>query len=334
MRLYTIASSANGYKAELLLALLGRPYDRVEVDIFAGASRTPEFLAMNPAGRVPVLELDDGSFLPESNAILWHLARGTDFMPAALADQDRALAWLMFEQSEVEPVIGSARFWLQTGRDRARRDELGRRLDWARQTLALLERELSARAFLVGERVSVADLALYAYVHLAPEIDLPLPPAVAAWCARIAALPGYVPGALVYPASAQVAAPAPQPAPADDRYDTRMDNKYGTLTTIDIPAEVAAHEPWFNQTLSRINDSLLRLGIFGGEYHWHKHDHEDECFIVLSGELELDVADRGTIVLPPHTGYTVPRGVVHRTRARAKTVVLMIEAATVTPTGD
>lgn len=119
-----------------------------------------------------------------------------------------------------------------------------------------------------------------------------------------------------------------------DRYDTRMDNKYGVLTPIDIPAEVAAHEPWFNQTLTRVNDALVRLGIFGGEYHWHKHDAEDECFVVLSGELELDVEGRGTVVLGPHLGYTVPRGVVHRTRAKAKTVVLMIEAASVTPTGD
>ncbi|WP_438011684.1 cupin domain-containing protein [Sorangium sp. So ce321] len=120
----------------------------------------------------------------------------------------------------------------------------------------------------------------------------------------------------------------------DDRYVTRMDNKYGALTPIDIPAEVAAHEPWFNQTLTRVNDALVRLGIFRGEYHWHKHDAEDECFVVLEGELCLDVDGRGTVTLGKHMGYTVPRGVLHRTRAAEKTVVLMIEAATVTPTGD
>ncbi|HEU4536014.1 MAG TPA: cupin domain-containing protein [Polyangiaceae bacterium] len=120
----------------------------------------------------------------------------------------------------------------------------------------------------------------------------------------------------------------------DDRYDTRMNNKYGYLTLIDIPAEVAAHEPWFNQTLTRVNDALVRLGIFRGEYHWHKHDAEDECFVVLEGELQLDVEGAGTVTLGRHMGYTVPRGVVHRTRAREKTVVLMVEAATVTPTGD
>jgi glutathione S-transferase len=334
MRLYTYAGSANGYKVELLLALLGRSYERIEVAIFAGESRTPGFLAKNPAGRIPVLELDDGTCLPESNAILWHLARDTPFMPRTAADQDRALAWLMFEQSEVEPVLGSARFWIQTGRDRARRDELARRLDWGRQTLATLDRELRDRPFLLGDRVSVADLAVYAYTHLAPEIDLALGDHVAAWCARIAALPGYVGGTVRYDRSAQLATPATAAPPPDDRYDTRMDNKYGYLTTIDIPGEVAQHEPWFNQTLTKVNDSLLRLGIFGGEYHWHKHDNEDECFVVLAGELELDIEGKGTITLGPQLGYTVPKGVVHRTRARAKTVVLMIEADTVTPTGD
>ena len=333
MRLYNYAGSANGYKIELLLALLGRRYERVEVPIFDGASRTPEFLAKNPAGRIPVLELDDGTCLPESNAILWHLARDTAFVPAAPREQDRVIAWLMFEQSEVEPVIGSARFWLQTGRDRERRDELGRRLAWAKQTLALLDRELADRPFLVGDRASIADLAIYAYVHLAPEIDLPLGRNVSAWCARLAELPGFLASALKYDQAAMVA-PAPNRATQDTRYDTRMDNKYGYSTTIDIPAEVAAHEPWFNQTLTQVNDSLLRLGIFGGEYHWHKHDHEDECFVVLDGELELDIEGKGTITLGPQRGYTVPKGVVHRTRARAKTVVLMIEAATVTPTGD
>ncbi len=191
MRLFTYAGSANGYKAELLLALLGRRYERVEVSIFDGESRTPAFLAMNPAGRVPVLERDDGTYLPESNAIVWHLARGTAFAPR---DEDRALAWLFFEQSEIEPVIGSVRFWILTGRDRDRKDELARRLAWGESTLALLDRELASRAWLVGDRPSVADIAVYAYTHVAPDAGLALPPHVAAWCARIAALPGYVAG--------------------------------------------------------------------------------------------------------------------------------------------
>jgi mannose-6-phosphate isomerase-like protein (cupin superfamily) len=124
--------------------------------------------------------------------------------------------------------------------------------------------------------------------------------------------------------------------PTEDpgRYDTRLDNKYGYLTVVDIPKEVAEHAPWFNQTLTRVNDSVVRLGILEGEYHWHKHDHEDEFFVVLDGQLLIDVEGKGTIVLDRHLGYTVPKGVVHRTRSPKKTIVLMVEAATVTPTGD
>jgi mannose-6-phosphate isomerase-like protein (cupin superfamily) len=126
--------------------------------------------------------------------------------------------------------------------------------------------------------------------------------------------------------------PAEQVDPA--RYNTRLDNKYGYLTIVDIPKEVAEHTPWFNQTLTRVNDCVVRLGILEGEYHWHKHDNEDEFFVVLDGQLLIDVEGKGTIVLDRHLGYTVPKGVVHRTRASKKTVVLMVEAASVTPTGD
>jgi mannose-6-phosphate isomerase-like protein (cupin superfamily) len=122
--------------------------------------------------------------------------------------------------------------------------------------------------------------------------------------------------------------------PSYDRYNTRLDNKYGHSTVIDIPAEVRAHEPWFNQTLTQVNDAVVRLGILQGEYHWHKHDAEDECFIVLEGEMLLDIEGKGTITLSKHLGYTVPKGVVHRTRAPQKAIVLMVEKASVTPTGD
>ncbi len=198
MHLYSYAGSANGYKVELLLALLGRRYDRTEVSIFAGESRTPEFLQRNPAGRVPVLHCDDGTWLPESNAILVHVARGTRYWPDSTADQDRVLAWLMFEQSEVEPVIGSARFWKLTGRAADRADELGRRLAWARRTLELLDRELASRPFLVGEHPTIADSAIYAYAHLAGDVELALGPHVERWGRRLEALPGYVAGPAPY----------------------------------------------------------------------------------------------------------------------------------------
>ena len=203
MRLYTYGGSANAYKVELLLALLDRSYERVELSIFDGEARTPEFLSKNPAGGVPVLELDDGTYLPQSNAILWHLARGTRFMPGSALAQDRALAWLMFEQSDIEPVIGSARFWILTGRDRERADETKRRLAWGAQSLAALDRVLAGSPFLLDEP-SVADLAIYAYTHLAPEAGLVLPPNVAAWCARVEALPRFLRRTIAYDPKAMV----------------------------------------------------------------------------------------------------------------------------------
>jgi mannose-6-phosphate isomerase-like protein (cupin superfamily) len=117
-------------------------------------------------------------------------------------------------------------------------------------------------------------------------------------------------------------------------YDIRLDDKYGSLTLVDIPAEIAANEPWFNQTLTTVNDSVVRLGIIEGDFHWHSHAEEDEFFLVLDGELHIDVEHRDTVVLGRHQGYTVPRGVVHRTRAPERTVILMVEPAGVQPTGD
>jgi mannose-6-phosphate isomerase-like protein (cupin superfamily) len=103
---------------------------------------------------------------------------------------------------------------------------------------------------------------------------------------------------------------------------------------VDIAAEVAAHQPWFNQTLTRVNDSVVRLGIVRGEYHWHRHAREDEFFLVLDGRLDLDLDGGETVALERHQGYTVPAGRLHRTRAEETTVIVMVEAATVTPTGD
>ena len=117
-------------------------------------------------------------------------------------------------------------------------------------------------------------------------------------------------------------------------YDIHLDDKYGKMNVVDIPAEIAAHEPWFNQTLTTVNDSVIRLGIIEGDFHWHKHDVEDEFFLVLSGQLLIDLEDRETVVLDPHQGFTVPAGVVHRTRAPVRTAILMVEPAGVAPTGD
>ena len=120
----------------------------------------------------------------------------------------------------------------------------------------------------------------------------------------------------------------------DRGYDIRLNDRYGPLELIDIPAEAQAHEPWFNQTLTTVNDSVVRLGVLHGDFHWHKHDDEDEFFLVLSGQLLIDLRDRATVALDPLQGYTVPRGVEHRTRAPVRTHVVMVEAAGVEPTGD
>jgi mannose-6-phosphate isomerase-like protein (cupin superfamily) len=121
---------------------------------------------------------------------------------------------------------------------------------------------------------------------------------------------------------------------AEDRYDIRLDDKYGSLRLIDIPAEIAANEPWFNQTLTTVNDAVVRLGVIDGVFHWHKHDDQDEFFLVLEGRLVIDLEGRESVTLEPHQGYTVPRGVIHRTRSPGRTAILMVEAADVAPTGD
>jgi mannose-6-phosphate isomerase-like protein (cupin superfamily) len=121
----------------------------------------------------------------------------------------------------------------------------------------------------------------------------------------------------------------------DRDYAINLDNKYGGLTVVDIPAEITAcTERWFNQTLTAVNDAVIRLGIVEGEFHWHHHDLEDEFFLVLEGELLIDVEGDRTVVLERHQGFTVPRGVVHRTRAPQRTVILMVEGGNVRPTGD
>jgi len=117
-------------------------------------------------------------------------------------------------------------------------------------------------------------------------------------------------------------------------YDTHLDIRYGPLEVVDVPALVeACTHPWYNQTLTQVNDAIVRLGVVRGEYHWHKHDVEDEFFFVLEGRLLLDLEDR-TVELGPRQGFTVPKGILHRTRAPERCILLMVEPAGVKPTGD
>ena len=117
-------------------------------------------------------------------------------------------------------------------------------------------------------------------------------------------------------------------------YDIHLDDKFGHLNLIDVGAEAASHDPWFNQTLTTVNDCVVRLGVIDGDFHWHKHDDQDELFLVLEGSLAIDVQDAPPVTLGPLQAYGVAKGVTHRTRAIGRTVVLMIERAGVVPTGD
>jgi len=195
MRLYDDSDSGNSYKVRLVLAQLGIPYELVPIDIEKGESRTAEFLAKNPNGRVPVLELDDGRYLAESNAILCHLAEGTALMPASAFDRALALQWLFFEQYNHEPNVATARHWLRHGHlTPARESAFAQKRLAGYAALGVMEGHLATRSFFVADRYSIADIALYAYTHVADQggFDLARFPAVTAWLDRVKMQSGHV----------------------------------------------------------------------------------------------------------------------------------------------
>jgi glutathione S-transferase len=194
--LYDYLDSGNGYKIRLLLAQLGRPYRWRELDIMQGGSRTPEFLRKNPNGRIPTLELDDGSCLAESDAILWYLAEESPYLPNEALARAQVLQWMFFEQYSHEPYVATPRFILKhLPADSPRQAELPKRLEQGRAALAVMEQHLAARQFFVAERYGIADIALYAYTHVAHEahLDLAPYPSVRAWLARVASQPRHIP---------------------------------------------------------------------------------------------------------------------------------------------
>jgi glutathione S-transferase len=196
MKLYDYLSSGNGYKVRLVLRRLGITYDYVEVDILKGESRTADFLARNPNGRIPVLELDDGRTLSESNAIMAWLAEGSALVPEDRWERAKVLEWLFFEQYSHEPNIATLRFWLAYGRMTPEREAMvdgKRRAGYA--ALDVLEARLAAAPYLVAGRLTIADIGLYAYTHVAHEggFDLSGYAGIAAWLERVAAEPGHVP---------------------------------------------------------------------------------------------------------------------------------------------
>jgi glutathione S-transferase len=173
--LYDYLDSGNGYKIRLLFAHLQQPYRHVQLDIMKGETRTPQFLAKNPNGRIPALELDDGTVLAESDAILWYLAENTPLIPSDRLGRAQVLQWMFFEQYSHEPYVATPRFIVKhMPPDSPRRAELRDRCAKGRDALAVMERHLSNRSFFVNERYTIADIALYAYTHVAPEAGFDL----------------------------------------------------------------------------------------------------------------------------------------------------------------
>jgi glutathione S-transferase len=204
VRLYDYAASCNCYKVRLLLAQLGREYERVPVDIFAGETLTDEYAAMNPARTTPVLETDDGRFLPESAAILFYLAEGTTFLPDDAFERAEVVRWLIYEQTDVIPTMGGLRFRLLVGRLTPDEPDAVRRKEGSLEVLHLLDEHLATREFFVGARYTIADIAIYGYSHLAHEAGIDMEPYenLRAWFERVEQQPGYLEDVEPYGANA------------------------------------------------------------------------------------------------------------------------------------
>src|SRR5204863_8235188 len=190
-KLYSMQRSGNSDKVRLALALLNAPYRAIEIDILRGESRTPDFLAKNPSGQVPLLEVAEGRYLAESNAILWYVAGGTSLAPESRIERAEALQWMFFEQHSLEPNIGAAYFWLalvKGGRD-LQQHALEDWMEEGNRSLAVMENHLRHHRYFVTNRYTLVDIALFAYTHVAHECDFDLAtfPAIRAWLDRVRA---------------------------------------------------------------------------------------------------------------------------------------------------
>ena len=196
LTVYGMADSGNCYKVKLALEQLELPYRWVEVSTAKGETRTQEFLARNPNGQVPTVQLEDGQYLPESGAILCYLAEGTPLLPAERLARARVLQWMFFEQYSHEPCIAVARAILRyQPPDSPRRAELPRLQERGHKALGVMQQHLAREPFFAGGRYSIADIALYAYTHCAADggFELARYPAIVAWLARVRAQPRHVP---------------------------------------------------------------------------------------------------------------------------------------------
>ena len=194
-KLYDFLPSGNCYKVRLLLTQLGINFERIDVDILQGESRTPEFLSKNPNGRVPVLETDSGQFLAESSAILFYLSADTDLFPNDHFERAQVLQWLFFEQYSHEPFIATSRYWISIlGKAEEYREALEQKREPGYAALDVMERHLTHHKFFVAERYTIADIALFAYTHVADEGGFALTqfPAIQAWIKRVQAQPRHI----------------------------------------------------------------------------------------------------------------------------------------------
>jgi glutathione S-transferase len=194
-KLYDFLPSGNSYKVRLLMTQMGMPFERINVNILQGETRTPEFLSKNSNGQIPVLEVDTGEYLAESNAILVYLSEGTEFLPYDRFLRAQVLQWLFFEQYSHEPFIAISRFWISIlGKAEEYRAEIAKKRESGYAALKVMENHLRNHNFFVSERYTIADIALFAYTHVADEggFDLSNFPCIQAWIERVKSQPRYI----------------------------------------------------------------------------------------------------------------------------------------------
>jgi glutathione S-transferase len=195
LKLYDFLPSGNSYKVRLLLSQLAIPYERIAVDILKGETRTPAFVAKNPNGRIPLLEVAPQVYLSESNAIMVYLAKDSALLPRDPWHYAQVLQWLFFEQYSHEPYIATSRYWIALlGEEREYRDALAEKRAPGQAALRIMDQHLAQHDFFVAGRYSLADIGLYAYTHVAPEggFELTAYPNILAWLDRVASQPGHI----------------------------------------------------------------------------------------------------------------------------------------------